>query len=956
MTARRRLSPFPRLPVGSPAALRRIARAMVVTLGALVALAFTQAALYVAEYQSDQWVRHTRELTRDAQLALARAIDRETGVRGYLLSRDSLLLAPEIEARSVLPGLMARLISESADNPVQNRRAREIAAQHDRWERDVANPAIANPARFDDPVVRRRWMRDGQASFDALRQRFADFIDGEDALYEQRHRRDELLRLWGMVLLLAEVTVIGCAAWWSDKRLMTQAAEIMSQNTQLEEQAVELEVTLEESQEANVEREEAFAHLDAALASAPSAFAFVDEHGAVSRSNAAFNALAGRATGDTGWKLETLSDPIASRLGGAVRQVWRTGVPITDLAVESDGNTADGASRRRSWSASCYPVDTSGRRVGVGIIATETTQHVRMEAELRQAQKMEAIGQLAGGVAHDFNNVLTVISSYGEMLVEDLPEGRPRDDAEQIVNAARRAATLTRQLLSFSRKEPLQPEPVDLNVVITNLEGMLRPLLGELVKIVIRTASPLPEVICDAGQVEQVIVNLAVNARDAMPGGGMLLLETTVAEITEEDLRLHPGLRAGRYVILGVSDTGIGMDAETQSRIFEPFFTTKRKGEGTGIGLATVYGIVRQSGGHVAVYSEVGQGTTFRVWLPVAAPDAVLRTPPRAFAKAEHVTAGSVVLVADDEETIREVVQRVLEQKGYTVLTAQNGTEALETCVQRANRGEPVDLLITDVIMPEMSGPALAERAREIAHGVRVLFMSGYTGTHLTGADMPEGRAAFIEKPFTVDTLLAGVTTAFATEPEDHRAWSAAVRNSGAHSVRGGVDKEMARRAVEDERRAAASGQRALEAQHREVVDALPEGVMLVDSSGVIQMCNPSAREMIGKGVPLVGTHLRDLPAALIDAHGVPITFETHPAVLAMRFGEIPPVVFGAQRANEHELPRWWIGRARRLTRSDGDAAHGVVWSFAEITTQKQTEDELRLALEQARATAQGEG
>jgi PAS domain S-box-containing protein len=378
-----------------------------------------------------------------------------------------------------------------------------------------------------------------------------------------------------------------------------------------------------------------------------------------------------------------------------------------------------------------------------------------LEAQLNQMRRLESVGQLAGGIAHDFNNILGVILNYAEFAAEEIGEGSPAyEDVEEIRRAAQRAAALTRQLLIFSRRDVVRPKVLDLGEVIGELDKLLRRVLGEHVELETRLADGLWHVEADPGQVEQVLVNLAVNARDAMPGGGQLLVETANVELDEESATLHGELPVGRYVRLAVSDTGVGMDAEVARHVFEPFFTTKPKGEGTGLGLATVYGIVSEAGGSVQLYSEPGVGTTVRAYLPVTTgePDAHEDQP-----VARTKSHGECVLVVEDEDGVRRLTERILAKAGYRILTAPSGREALELC---ANAETQVDLLLTDVVMPEMLGPELAERATTVRPGLRVLYMSGYSHQMLARREVAEHDVAFVEKPFTSETLLAGVRAA----------------------------------------------------------------------------------------------------------------------------------------------------------------------------------------------------
>jgi signal transduction histidine kinase len=397
--------------------------------------------------------------------------------------------------------------------------------------------------------------------------------------------------------------------------------------------------------------------------------------------------------------------------------------------------------------------NASGEMAGCVQVMHDVTERKSLEEQLRQAHKMEAVGRLAGGVAHDFNNMLGVILGYTEMMSGALPpdEQRLQGYCEEVHKAGQRASTLTRQLLAFSRRQVLQPKVVALNAVVQESEGMLRRLIGEDIEVLIDLAPDLWLVKVDAGQMNQILLNLAANARDAMPGGGRLALRTGNVTLDESYQRLHRVVAPGEYVLLSVSDTGVGMDDQTRLHIFEPFFTTKEPGKGTGLGLATVYGIVKQSGGFIWVYSEPGHGTTFKIYLPRtledASPAVVLAARPR------MATGNETILLVEDEEAMRAMIRQLLEQGGYRVLEANNGRLALELAQQYAG---PIHLLISDVVMPEMGGPQLAEHMAQLRPQTRVLFLSGYADRAFEHLGIAPG-AALLEKPFNGGGLLQKV-------------------------------------------------------------------------------------------------------------------------------------------------------------------------------------------------------
>jgi signal transduction histidine kinase len=391
--------------------------------------------------------------------------------------------------------------------------------------------------------------------------------------------------------------------------------------------------------------------------------------------------------------------------------------------------------------------NATGEPVSVLGVGMDVTEQRRLETQLRQAQKIEALGQLAGGVAHDFNNLLTAIIGHGSFLLHELrPDDRLRQDAGEILAAAERAAALTRQLLAFSRRQVLQPQVIAINAVVANVHTLIRRLIGEQIEIrVSLTASPDAAKL-DPGQLEQVLLNLAVNARDAMPDGGTLTIATSRVALGEEYAQQHASVTPGQYIMVAVSDTGIGMDAETQSRLFEPFFTTKPAGHGTGLGLATVYGIVKQSGGFIYPYSELGRGSTFKIYFPATeeVPAGAKPAPP-----AEPSGGKETILVVDDNPHVQTIASRVLTGLGYTVFTASSGEDAL----QLVSDGRPIDLVVSDVIMPGMTGPELCRQLLARYPGLRVLFTSGYSGDAISRHGVLEPGMLFIEKPYSPSAL-----------------------------------------------------------------------------------------------------------------------------------------------------------------------------------------------------------
>ncbi|MFZ0308211.1 MAG: ATP-binding protein [Candidatus Sulfotelmatobacter sp.] len=437
----------------------------------------------------------------------------------------------------------------------------------------------------------------------------------------------------------------------------------------------------------------------------------------------------------------------------------RSSAPLNGLIVEWKRKDGTGT-----------VVRVSGRAVSDGnngrafeLFTEDVTERRALEQQLRQSQKMEAVGRLAGGIAHDFNNLLMVISGYSEFLLDRLgPEPALRGPAQEIASAAGRATSLTRQLLAFSRKQMLAPKVLDLNGVVTENLKMLTRVIGEDIDLVMVPAAGLGAVRADAGQMEQVIMNLAVNARDAMPSGGKLTIETSNVSLDDDYARFHAPLRPGDYVMLAISDTGLGMDSETQSHIFEPFFTTKGL-KGTGLGLSTVYGIVKQSGGYIWVYSEPGKGTTFKIYLPRVAERA--ESPAQVASTAESVATEpgtETILLVEDETNLRYLARQFLEKQGYRVIEAADGAVAMQIAV--AHEGV-IHLLLTDVIMPGMNGRELAQRVSEIRPNTKVLYMSGYTENVIGHNGTLDAGVRLLQKPFTLSSLKSKVREVLDSTP-----------------------------------------------------------------------------------------------------------------------------------------------------------------------------------------------
>ncbi len=621
-----------------------------------------------------------------------------------------------------------------------------FTSQRYEWVREGVVPQIDNPTLQKFPLRASgfsRWMEtlgSGQPLFGKI----CDFPDSERPVLEAQD-----------ILSLAVVPIFVSGQWWGFLGFDDCSCEREWQRTEIEalSMAANLLGAAIERKRAERALRESEERYRALVNLSPDGI-WVHRHGELLFANEAAAALFGAKSPEDLIGKQTL-DFVAPDMRDIVRERIRRGMQerVPAPLMEEKFLRLDGTEFYADVLA--VPIKWGGEPA-VQVIIRDSTPRREMEERLLQAQKMEVVGRLAGGVAHDFNNILTAINGYATFALDALHPGDPvRADVEQIVASAERAANLTRQLLAFSRRQIIEQRVVSLNDLVLNLDKMLRRLIGEDIELVVIPGEDLAPVKADPGQIEQVIVNLAVNARDAMPGGGKLIIETANVSLDAEYAQRHPGAQVGDYVLLAVTDTGVGMTDEVKAHLFEPFFTTKEPGKGTGLGLATVYGIVKQHGGNIYAYSELGKGTTFKIYLPAVEAEAE-RLPRRD--EEGYVPRGTeTVLVVEDEANVRAIVTRTLTEQGYTVLEAADGYEALR--LARDYEGE-IHLLLTDVVMPQMGGKELSERFAAIRPGVKTLFMSGYTDNAIVHRGILEPGVAFLQKPFTAAALARRVRQA----------------------------------------------------------------------------------------------------------------------------------------------------------------------------------------------------
>jgi len=681
-------------------------------------------------------VSHTQMVLAHAARVGSLLADAETGQRGFLVTGDPIFLEPYTSTSGSIRTEVDSLRLLTHDNARQSARVDRLQSL-----------AAERLAILDDGIQARRrggiasgsqWLLNdrGRRIMDDVRATLAAIRLEEEILLRQRDEAARASAVFATSLIIigsiAALLAVGLASGMVRRDLSRRA---------------EVEEALREARDRLEQRvNERTAELTAVIETSPLAISAIDSQGNILLWNRAAERM-------FGWTREEMIGNPYQQTDGGDRRIYRDvfervakGGPV--IGYETRGKKKDGT----TIDVAIYSAPLSrnaGESSGVLAVIADLTEQKRLQDRLRQSQKMEAVGKLAGGIAHDFNNLLTAITGYTDLLFIRLPGDIGKRELSEIRKASDRAASLTRQLLAFSRQQVLQPKVISVNEVVGNLTSMLSRLIGEDVELVTGLGEGLGRVKADPFQLEQVLMNLAVNARDAMPRGGKLTIETANVILDDHYARSHPDVAPGRYVMIAVSDTGMGMDSETRSRIFEPFFTTKELGKGTGLGLSTVYGIVKQSQGHMWVYSEPGQGATFKVYLPHfedAAEPLPLAVPARVVPR-----GWETILAVEDDESLLNLVAEVLRDAGYNVHTALGPKEAFRVLLDHK---EGIHMLLTDVVMPGMSGRALADKVAAERPGIRVLYMSGYTDNAIVHHGVLDRGVTFIQKPFTPDTLI----------------------------------------------------------------------------------------------------------------------------------------------------------------------------------------------------------
>jgi PAS domain S-box-containing protein len=685
-------------------------------------------------------VAHTQEVMAHTAVVGSLLADAETGQRGYLITGDPIYLEPYAAAAGSLRIEVDSLALLTHDNATQRHRTAHLRTLTS--ERLAMLASGVNVRRKGGPESGREWLVQdkGRRVMDEARSVLQDIRDDEEVLLDRRDRaaRDSAMTATMLIVFgsLAGIVAVAFASGMVRRDLRRR---------------IEVEADLRETRDELEERvRERTAELAAVIETSPLPIAALDPKGNVTLWNRAAEETFGYTRDEMlGKPYQPVDSEDRKNAEDVIRKIT-AGVPVNAYethARRKDGTVLDVAVYSAPLRA------PGGRPLGVLAVAADRTERKRLEDLLRQSQKMEAVGKLAGGIAHDFNNLLTAITGYTDLLYLRLPGDIGKRELTEIRKASDRAASLTRQLLAFSRQQVLQPKVIRVNEVVGNLAGMLSRLIGEDIDLVVSLDEEVGRVKADPFQLEQVLMNLAVNARDAMPRGGKLTIETANVILDEVYARAHPDVKPGPYVMVAVSDTGIGMDSETRTRIFEPFFTTKALGKGTGLGLSTVYGIVKQSHGHMWVYSEPGQGATFKVYLPLheEAPEA----PPPPQPTRVVPRGWETILAVEDEESLLNLVTEILKDAGYNVIPALGPKEAVRAMLEHRDRS--IHMLLTDVVMPGMSGRALADQVTRERPGMRVLYMSGYTDNAIVHHGVLDPGVTFIQKPFTPDALIKKV-------------------------------------------------------------------------------------------------------------------------------------------------------------------------------------------------------
>lgn len=720
-----------------------ISRAFGAAAGGIIVATAVFFALFYRRNADERWALHSREVSRLARELSIDALQRESGVRGTIALGAPVTLDGLEAGRIQRAGRLDSLRSLTAAAPAELTRVERIAAEYARWD----SLLLSSRGRRPGEVVGQAAMLASEPSFRFITTELDSMIQGEERVYRQSvasaRQLDRLILATAFIALaivIATLIVVRRGMVGQARELSVSASALDLRNAQLIDQTGRLETAVEKMQVSEMRFRSLVDSLHDVV------FTLGTDK---------------RVNGIYGGKRTTRTAPLESYIGKTAGEVMSPEVAI--LHDEAADRALRGESATYEWQASLgadmrhftteiMPLrgPNGAIRGVVGITRDRTDQVLREQAlsevhdQLRQSQRLEALGQLAGGVAHDFNNLLTVIMTYAAMLHADSVPGTDESRSiEEIRLASERAAALTRQLLAFSRRQVLQPRPLDLNDTVRTVERMLRRLLPPDIIFETNLETPLATVMADVGQMEQVLVNLALNARDAMPEGGRLTIST--ANVSASAARSGTSF-PGAHVRVTVRDTGVGMSPETMSKVFEPFFTTKGFGKGTGLGLATVYGIIEQSGGRVTVESEVGRGTTFSIRLPkLIAP---VKAAPRTTLRPD-LHGSETILLIDDNEELRRVVKRMLQRSGYVVIEAANGAAALTIL----DRGTSVDIVISDVMMPEMNGKAVVDAVRQRHQNVKLLLMSGYNYDTALRGMAQRGDIAFIEKPFTADKL-----------------------------------------------------------------------------------------------------------------------------------------------------------------------------------------------------------